>query len=1163
MLKLFTILLWSMCSVVAEGSAQSGRQEEVYAHASRLFHARAFLESEAAYTQLLDDCRDAAPYTQVQYLSGALELFTFTLQWKKALSLVHQGNALIQQHKPSSHSDSLQLATYFHRVGDFGYGHSYPSRSGRNRALSLRSFQKALAILPPEHPDQAALHRKIGMTYRLLSEQDSAFLYLRVALNIASEQDNKLQVLRCRQALGYWHFHQGYQAFREAKGDRLADPAVKLALVQTQSHYASAKRLLADTTLLGIQPEDSIAQYLFEGNVYRQFYQVHNRAKSLYQQADAVASRRPTFSYYERFIYNTLGMYYSDEGQYLKSVESYQKAKAVIQKFPVSPVALYMVYDGMGSSRGQMGDHHAALPYFQRAHSIITSQVAAQPSVIQNYAASLHNIAYCLLELGYEDRFLDSTRKALAYFDSIPDAAKPVNYIAQTFASHAFVLSGQGLHQAALDSFYQSNTLYETFGEYASVELAMNHANIAACQYELGREAVAEKSILKAETYLREAPDSDPVSFGMAGNLIGDYYGKSGRLEQALEMYHEVIWKMGSAEPSPDFSASPRSEDVMEREIGLNALKGKAWALKMIALQSGDTRMMAQAHEVYEDAIEMVHVFRQQQSAQASQTDQSGKGRPSFESALDVALRLYDAEGKREYLEKAFDFAEQSRAMVLLAAISTEQAAVASGVPDSLLLVQRDYQAQADRLRRMKNTTESAPAAARLNKQLVDVSAKQDSLRNLLKDHYQKYYSQVYETNTVPIPRIQEILRKENRALVEYFYGDSLLFTFAVTPDTFLVKRKRISEAFQANLDTVQTFLSTSQSSFGHKNYAQDCRSGCARTYARAALQVYNFLLGDLHLDFPEKLLIIPDGRLNFLSFDALTDEIPDRNRIHFNHLRFLLDRHIISYDYSFTIRERRGSYPESEKSNILAMAPTFDSAGLQELPIARANVENLEQNFAEVKSVFGKEATEAYFREEAQNYAILDLATHGKMDSLNSADCRLHFSKDSLNDGKLHLGEIYSMDLNARMAVLEACESGLGPNARGEGVMSLARGFSYAGCHTIVTSLWNVADEDITFEIISNFYQKLSEGIPVDEALTKAKREYLGIMRDSPGSRMKFHQPFYWAEMIVIGDTSPIPLNRHAALAPSWLHFGVALGSIFLLALLFFRLLRRRKNIA
>ena len=107
-------------------------------------------------------------------------------------------------------------------------------------------------------------------------------------------------------------------------------------------------------------------------------------------------------------------------------------------------------------------------------------------------------------------------------------------------------------------------------------------------------------------------------------------------------------------------------------------------------------------------------------------------------------------------------------------------------------------------------------------------------------------------------------------------------------------------------------------------------------------------------------------------------------------------------------------------------------------------------------------------------------------------------------------------MPVNADLVVLSACETGIGEQQRGEGVLSLARAFAFAGAKSIVASLWSVNDQS-TMQIMDNFYKEIKAGKPKNIALANAKRSYL---LQNPG--LGAH-PFFWAGFVALGDMTAI----------------------------------------
>jgi CHAT domain-containing protein len=214
----------------------------------------------------------------------------------------------------------------------------------------------------------------------------------------------------------------------------------------------------------------------------------------------------------------------------------------------------------------------------------------------------------------------------------------------------------------------------------------------------------------------------------------------------------------------------------------------------------------------------------------------------------------------------------------------------------------------------------------------------------------------------------------------------------------------------------------------------------------------------------------------------------------------------------------------------MLAFAPSYEGVNdsiliterayrkkLFPLPGAKEEVDNLSKIIR--GDVFIDDlATEANFKANASRYDILHLAMHTFIDDENPMYSKLVFTQnsDTLQDGLLNTQEIYNMNFKARMVVLSACNTGDGKLLKGEGVMSLARGFFYAGCPSIVMTLWTVEDKTGA-NLMSYFYNYLHQGIRKDEALRQAKLEYL-----NSADALKSH-PYFWSGYVTLGDVDPL----------------------------------------
>jgi CHAT domain-containing protein len=214
----------------------------------------------------------------------------------------------------------------------------------------------------------------------------------------------------------------------------------------------------------------------------------------------------------------------------------------------------------------------------------------------------------------------------------------------------------------------------------------------------------------------------------------------------------------------------------------------------------------------------------------------------------------------------------------------------------------------------------------------------------------------------------------------------------------------------------------------------------------------------------------------------------------------------------------------------------------LSDLPGSISEIQAIRERFQGDDNSFYTDqlASESTFRQQAGNCDILHLAVHGLADTLNTLESHLVFRSDAdtVEDGRLYAHELYDLDIkNIDLVVLSGCESGLGKRQPGEGVMSIARGFAYAGCPTIVMSLWRIQDQSSAI-VVSHFYDNLSAGMKIDKALTSAKEQYL-----SEANELSSH-PSNWAALIQLGDNRALKIDHDFRW---WLYLAAGLAGIFL----------------
>jgi CHAT domain-containing protein len=313
------------------------------------------------------------------------------------------------------------------------------------------------------------------------------------------------------------------------------------------------------------------------------------------------------------------------------------------------------------------------------------------------------------------------------------------------------------------------------------------------------------------------------------------------------------------------------------------------------------------------------------------------------------------------------------------------------------------------------------------------------------------------------------------------------------------------------------------------RHNSDDFRMFCTYSY-----ELYQILIKPIEKYLvSDKIILVPDEILSYLPFDILINQLPEIQTANYRDLPYLIKKYTLSYSYSASLlMDDLLRSHERYNRKVLAVAPAYPYEKTDKsVPAVRQNyLEHLNPlpGAAEEVSLIttmlkGRKltdsmATEKAFKKFAPEYGILHLAMHTLIDNQNPMYSKLVFNQwlSGPDEGLLNTYELYNMQLNARMVVLSACRSGDGILQKGEGIMSLARGFLYAGCPSLVMTLWNVEDKS-GLEIMYQFYRQIKKGRTKNEALRRSKLTYL-----ESAAPHKTH-PYYWAGYLQIGEPSAI----------------------------------------
>ena len=409
------------------------------------------------------------------------------------------------------------------------------------------------------------------------------------------------------------------------------------------------------------------------------------------------------------------------------------------------------------------------------------------------------------------------------------------------------------------------------------------------------------------------------------------------------------------------------------------------------------------------------------------------------------------------------------------------------------------------------------------NKKFDYESALDEFKQNIIKT-YPKYAQIKYDSLTNTYNDFKSFCNDENRLGLEYYWGDKAIYLITTLDDNAIFKIERTIE-FDTTLTGVLNHLA--------KGFSKSTSEKDFITYNSSAFTVFSYLLKDVleNSNFKtENLLIIPDGPLSQIPFEALLTEPVITNYVDYQKLPYLINTYEIGYIYSANLLLSTGRQPAQGKnellafsySNMEALAERSDRINDQdELPHSATELNAIKKILGtnNNKYYYNFDATEFQFKKQASDYQILHLAVHGESDTSSSINSKLIF-KDLLEteeDGRLYMHELYGLDLsNAALAVLSACETGVGKHLSGEGVFSMARSFAYAGCPSIVMSLWRVSDT-YTSDLMASFYKNLDEGKSISKSLRASKLEFL-----SKKDKYTAH-PSYWAAFVSVGKNPVI----------------------------------------
>jgi CHAT domain-containing protein len=793
----------------------------------------------------------------------------------------------------------------------------------------------------------------------------------------------------------------------------------------------------------------------------------------------------------------------------------------------------HMLYS-IGAVYDELDEKQQALDYLNQA-LVLRRAIGYR----RGEADALINIGKIYFALNEPEKALDYYHQALWLKQAVGDLPGEADVLTDI----AGVYLDRGETQNALEFYDQALRLHRTTGDRRGEPRALYHLGwIHFCLGEMQ----------KALDYYQQSLDKwrimgDRRWQAMALHGIGLIYADWGNHDQALHWFRQAL--------------------LLSREVGYRS--HEAITLAAIARVERDRNHLLEARTQMEAALGLIESLRTTVASPELRSTYMASVQRYYEFYTDLLMRLDQRQPSEGHDAAALQASERARARSLLELLTETRTDVQQGVDPELKHRERATQARISAIQNQLIQVHSQASPdkskiAQLEEELKQVEGEREQLEMEIRQKHPRYAELQYP-QPLDLKAIQGLL-DDQTALLEYAVGKESSFLFVVSQEG--VHSFRLSPEGEINqlVQEVRAVLrQPSRQLSRYRDYL---------TYVRAARQLYEMLMAPAAdvLATKQNLLIAPDGALYYLPFEVLLSKDAKRGgRPDYRGLAYMLKQWAISYVPSASVlASLRQNRPKPEGPQVAAALkallafgdPVYESRPqtsdlrrqtkkpktnnrglgtrdkgqethsvvqtlrglfsdnsrweLHPLPETRREITGIRRLHKpdEAAVYLGASAKEENVKdnEHLSTARRIHFATHGVMSERlpQYSGLVLTLDDDPQEDGLLQVYEIFNLKLNADLVVLSACETGLGKEVKGEGIIGLTRAFLYAGTPSVVVSLWQVADHS-TAGMMVKFYEELDRAVDKAEGLRRAK---LGLMQTQ-----RYAHPFYWAPFILVGE--------------------------------------------
>ena len=924
---------------------------------------------------------------------------------------------------------------------------------------------------------------------------------------------------------------------RHAAAERAIEEGEKLRSQHTAAAVSAAVEKYQQALSFFLNSDDRYRHALLlytigvtqaESNHFRRVIENYNQALQIFEE---IGDQRMVSE-----ILNNLGGACDVLGESQKALQYYERALPLFSAQQNKSGAA-SVLNNLGKIHNDFADWQKALVYYLQAVPLYRAAGDRDGE-----ALTLHNIGVAYNGLGEPDKAIEYFQQALPLLRAIGNRRAEANTLSNL--GYAFTLRND--LKKAIEIYSQAHSLQQASGDRRGEGATLNYLGTAWAA--LGEQTSALDSLSQSLQLRRATRDRRGEALTL-GNL-GMVYTLLGETEKAIETETQAL--------------------EIFREVGDRQYQAKMF--QGLARAELDRGNLAQARRHVEAALTLVETVRAGVSSQQLRASFLAARQDSWQLYIDVLMRLHALEPAAGHDAEALQVSERARARSLLELLAEARVDFRQGVDQKLLARERELtqllNARATRLTQ-RNLPEQLAAlkkeisALETEYQQVEAAIRQSSPR----------YAAVTQPQPLGLREIQQLLEPDT-LLLEYSLGQERSFLWAVTSHSLTTHELPQQELINQTATNFYHLL-TARSHIvkGETTPQKLARISQADEQLPEAARELSKLILPPEVSRPgiKRLLIVADGALQYVPFAALPESSlaprpwsvvkGNAPRPTDNGQPLIASYEIITLPSASTLdvirRELAGRQPAPKMLAVIA-DPVFSAADERSrIRMVRASVktdrvtaarliEHAEETAGQLKSFAGLKVPRLPFtRQEADQilsltpksesfravdfrasratavsaelsrYRYLHFATHGWLDSQRPDFSALVLSlvdeQGNPQDGFLRANEIYNLDLPAELVVLSACQTGLGKEIKGEGLVGLTRSFMYAGARRVIVSLWNVNDQ-ATAELMTQFYQQMLKG---GEAPASALRSaQLALWKQKQWSA-----PYYWAAFVIQGE--------------------------------------------